>query len=90
MRPTRSKPKTTPRSLPVKPAPVVRRPQFNLLGLMIIMLICSVASAGIYYLMRAEANEEGMRLAALLFILAGPVLLLVGVSVLIALLKKFG
>lgn len=65
-------------------------PQFNLLGLMVVTLICSVASAGVYYLMKAEANEAGMRLTALLFILAGPMLLLVLVSIFIALLKRFG
>ncbi|QDU25572.1 hypothetical protein ETAA8_06410 [Anatilimnocola aggregata] len=91
MRHPRSKPPPV-KPIPPAPAPgpVRRLPQFNLLGLMVVTLICSVASSGIYYLVRAEANEAGMRLTALLFILAGPMLLLVIVSLLVALLKRYG
>ncbi|WP_425617400.1 hypothetical protein NA78x_001075 [Anatilimnocola sp. NA78] len=89
MRHPRSKPQPV-KPIPPAPAPVRRPLQFNLLGMMIVMLICSVASSGAYYLMKAEANETGMRLAGLLFVLAGPMLLMVIVSLLVVMFRRFG
>jgi uncharacterized membrane protein len=61
-----------------------RRPQFNMLGMMIVMLVCSVAFAGMYYMIKAEQNDASARLTGILFLLAGPMLLMVVVSALVA------
>jgi len=53
------------------------------------MLICSMASTGAYYLVRADGNDPSFKLIALLFLLAGPMLLLVLVSLLVALGARF-
>jgi hypothetical protein len=67
-----------------------RLPQFNMLGMMIVTLVCSVAFAGMYYLIKAEQNDASARLTALLFLLAGPMLLMVVVSALVAYFYRAG
>lgn len=68
---------------PEKPA-APHKPQFSILGMFIVMLICSMASAGAYYLVRADGNDPSFKLIALLFTLAGPMILMVIVSLLVA------
>ncbi len=83
MRHTRSKPQPKQLAMPPQPAGG-RRPQFSILGMFVVMLICSVASSGAYYLVRADGTDASMKLTALLFLLAGPMLLMVAVSLLVA------
>lgn len=88
MPPVRPKPKKAALPpAPEKPAPP--RPQFSILGMFVVMLICSMASAGAYYLVRADGNDPSNKLIALLFLLAGPMLLMVVVSLLVALAGRF-
>ena len=88
MRHSRSKPKPEQPATPQQPAGK-QRPQFSILGLCVVMLICSVASSGAYYLVRADGTDASMKLTALLFLLAGPMLLMVAVSLLVAAAKWF-
>ena len=71
-------------SSPPRPAPQRRPPQFALLGLFTVMLVCSFTSAGAYYLVRSMNGETDSQLIGMLFVLAGPMLLMVVVSLLIA------
>jgi hypothetical protein len=59
-----------------------------MLGMMVVMLVCSVSFAGIYYLVKAEENDASARLTGILFLLAGPVLLVVVVSALVAIFSR--
>jgi hypothetical protein len=52
--------------------------------MMIVTLVCSVAFAGMYYMIKAEQNDSSARLTGLLFLLAGPMLLMVVVSALVS------
>jgi len=61
-----------------------------MLGLMIVMLVCSVAFAGMYYMIKAEQNDASARLTGILFVLAGPMLLLVVVSALVSFFYRAG
>ncbi|WP_254506691.1 hypothetical protein [Anatilimnocola floriformis] len=79
-RPVKPKP-SLPKRAPEPPKP---KPQFTILGMFVVMLICSMASAGAYYLVRADGNDPSFKLIALLFLLAGPMLLMVAVSILVA------
>jgi hypothetical protein len=89
MPPARSKPKKAPpAAAPEQPA-APSRPQFSILGMLVVMLIFSMASAGAYYLVRADGNDPSNKLIALLFLLAGPMLLMVAVSLLVALAGRF-
>lgn len=85
--PTKSKP--LPAKLPQQPSEPPPKPQFSILGMFVVMLICSMASAGAYYLVRADGNDPSNKLIALLFLLAGPMLLMVAVSLLLALASRF-
>jgi hypothetical protein len=73
-----------------QPQPRPGRLQFNMLGLMIVTLVCSVAFAGMYYLIKAEQNDASARLTGILFLLAGPMLLMVVVSALVAFFYRAG
>lgn len=88
MRRPAAKPKTPPASAPNEPG---RQPppQFSMLGMFVVMLVCSMASAGAYYLVRADGDDPSFKLIALLFLLAGPMLLMVAVSLLVALAGRF-
>ena len=56
MRHSRSKPQ--PAAPIAKDQPAGRpRPQFSILGMFVVMLICSVASSGAYYLVRADGTD---------------------------------
>ena len=56
-------------------------PQFSLGMLFIVMLAASVAIAPAFYFVRAAQGQPGMQLVAMLLVLAGPLLLMVLVSV---------
>lgn len=91
MRHSRSKPKPAAKgaaNAPQQPA-ARQRPQFTIIGMFVVMLICSVASAGAYYLVREGGQDPSAKLTALLFLLAGPMLLMVIVSLLVALAGRF-
>jgi hypothetical protein len=60
-----------------------------MLGMFVVMLVCSMASAGAYYLVRADGDDPSFKLIALLFLLAGPMLLMVAVSLLLSLAGRF-
>lgn len=75
---------SAPTSAPQRPAPRRRPPQFALLGLFTVTLVCSFTSAGAYYLVRSINGETDSQLIGMLFVLAGPMLLMVVVSLLIA------
>ena len=83
MPPRPLKPKPLPKNTPPDAPPP--KPQFTILGMFVIMLICSLASAGAYYLVRADGKDPSFKLIALIFLLAGPMLMMVAVSVLVAL-----
>ena len=85
----RSKPKKLPEQAPAQQPAAPQRPQFSILGMFVVMLICSMASAGAYYLVRADGDDPSNKLIALLFLLAGPMLLMVMVSLLVALANRF-
>lgn len=87
MRRPAAKPKKLPTSSPDEPKAVP--PQFSILGMFVVMLVCSMASAGAFYLVRADGDEPSFKLIALIFLLAGPVLLLVVVSLLVSLTGRF-
>lgn len=70
-------------------APRAGRPQFNLAGLMVVMLVISVAAAPAYYLVRAGQGEPGAWLAGILLLLASPLLLIVALSTALALLNRW-
>lgn len=89
MPPARPKPKPLPAKSPPEQPAAAPRPQFSILGMFVVMLICSMASAGAYYLVRADGNDPSNKLIALLFLLAGPMLLMVAVSLLVALAGRF-
>lgn len=57
-----------------------RRPQFNLGGMMIVMVVLSVAAAPAYYLVRASQGEPGAQLVGILLVLASPLMLIVVMS----------
>jgi hypothetical protein len=80
MPPRPLKPKSLPKSTPEPPAP---KPQFSILGMFTVMLICSLASAGAYYLVRAD-KDPSFKFIAVLFLVAGPMLMMVLVSFLVA------
>jgi hypothetical protein len=88
MRRPAAKPKPLPTSSPSEPAAPPRR-QFSILGMFVVMLVCSMASAGAFYLVRADGDDPDFKLIALLFLLAGPMILLVIVSLLVALGSRF-
>lgn len=88
MRRPAAKPKKTPASSPQEPT-ASPRPQFSMLGMFVVMLVCSMASAGAFYLVRADGDDPSFKLIALLFLLAGPMLLMVAVSLLLALSSRF-
>jgi hypothetical protein len=88
MRRPAAKPKKPPASSPPEPA-ASPRPQFSILGMFVVMLICSMASAGAFYLVRADGDDPSYILIALLFLLAGPMLLMVAVSLLVAFAGRF-
>jgi hypothetical protein len=46
----------------------------------VVMFAFSVASAGGYYLIRADGKDVGMTVAALIFMLASPVLVMAALS----------
>lgn len=87
MRRPAAKPKKLPASTPDEPKAVP--PQFSILGMFVVMLVCSMASAGAFYLVRADGDEPSFKLIALIFLLAGPVLLVVFVSLLVSLAGRF-
>ena len=68
---------------PVAPVPR-RRMQFTLLGLMVVMVAVSVAAAPAYYLARGMEGSENMHLIGMIFVLAGPMLLMTVISLLLA------
>jgi hypothetical protein len=78
--PTRATPPASPRT---------GRPQFNLAGLMIVMLVLSVAAAPAYYLVRAGQGEPGAWLAGILLLLASPMLLIVVLSTALAIMNHW-
>ncbi len=55
----------------------------------VVMAVCSMASAGAFYLVRADGDDPSFKLIALLFLLAGPMILLVIVSLLVSLASRF-
>jgi hypothetical protein len=85
------RPAAKPKKLPTTSAdePKAVPPQFSILGMFVVMLVCSMASAGAFYLVRADGDEPSFKLIALIFLLAGPVLLLVVVSLLVSLTSRF-
>jgi hypothetical protein len=89
-KPARPPAKTQPPTTEQPSPPAGRRPQFNMLGMMIVTLVCSVAFAGMYYLIKAEQNDASARLTGILFLLAGPMLLMVVVSALVAYFYRAG
>jgi len=81
--PKRSPAATPPKATSPKvlaPVPTARRPQFNLAGMMVVMVVLSVASAPAYYLMRAAQGEPGAQLTGILLVIASPLLLIVAMS----------
>jgi hypothetical protein len=84
-----TKPKPLPARAPEQQPSAPQKPQFSIMGMFVVMLICSLASAGAYYLVRADGNDPSNKLIALLFLLAGPMLLMVAVSLLLALANRF-
>jgi hypothetical protein len=65
--------------------PPRRPPQFPLGGLLGLMVVVGIAMAPAYYMVRGQQGEDGSRLAGMLMILAGPLLLMVIVSSLLSL-----
>ena len=65
---------------------VRRPPQFPLGGLLGLMVVVGIAMAPAYYVVRGQQGESGSQLAGMLMILAGPLLLMVLISSLLALL----
>ena len=61
------------------------RPQFSLLGMLVVTVVLSVAAAPAYYLMRAAQGEPGAQLAGILLAVASPLLLIVVVSTMVSL-----
>ena len=64
--PAKSKPLTA-KVLDQEPAPGNNpppKPQFSIMGMFVVMLICSLASAGAYYLVRADGNDPSNKLMA--------------------------
>jgi RsiW-degrading membrane proteinase PrsW (M82 family) len=93
MPPRPLKPKSLPKGAP-EPSPSNQsgtsgnKPQFSILGMFVVMLICSLASAGAYYLVRAE-KDPSFKIIAVSFLVAGPMLLMVVVSLLVAVMARW-
>lgn len=77
----------TPPAPRLKAKPQRRPPQFPLLGLLGLMGVVSIALAPAFYMVRGAQGERGSQLAGMLMILAGPLLLVVVVSSLMAILQ---
>ena len=70
--PTSGKPVSGP---PGRPAPSGSSGlQFNLLGMMVVMLVVGVMVAPAYYLVRGAQGQAGMQLAGILVALTSPLL----------------
>lgn len=67
-------------------SPPAAPPQFSLGMIFVVTLAASIAVAPAYYLVRGAQGQPGMQLVGMLLVLAGPLLLMVLVSVMISLL----
>lgn len=63
---------------PLKPAR--RPPQFPIGGLFGLMVVVGIAMAPAYYFIRGVQGDSGSRLAGMLIVLAGPLLLVILIS----------
>lgn len=70
---------------PQKPAG--HPPQFPLFGLLGLMGVVSITLAPAFYMIRGAQGETGSQLAGMLMILAGPLLLVIVVSSLLAIVR---
>lgn len=61
-------------------SPRLKRAQFSLAGLLLVMLALGVIFSAAYYLIRGGPGAEGMQLTGLVLLVAAPVILLVAVS----------
>lgn len=50
----------------------------------VVMLMCSLASAGAYYLVRVDGKDPSFKFLAVLFLVAGPMLMMVLLSLLVS------
>ncbi|MEX2174292.1 MAG: hypothetical protein WD872_08015 [Pirellulaceae bacterium] len=73
-------------------AKVLRRPrfQFSLLGLMVLMLAMSLFGAPLYYFLRGNEGQPHMHLVGMIGLLAGPMLLTIAASLVVALAQWLG
>ena len=73
-----------------EPAGTSRRPvfQFSMLGLMVLMLAVAMIGAPVYYFLRGLEGKTHMRLVGMIGMLAGPLLLTIAVSLLVAVAER--
>ena len=62
-------------------------PQFSLGMLFIVTLAVSISVAPAYYFVRGAQGQPGMQLVAMLLVLAGPLLMMVLVSIVISVIR---
>lgn len=80
----------TKNTLPSKNAPSRPRFQFSLLGLMVLMFVASAAAAPGYYMLRGGTDLPNARLAGMLMMLAGPLLMMTVLSIVLSLMRRGG
>jgi hypothetical protein len=77
-----------------KPQPGPAKPsrppvfQFSILGLMVLMLAVAMIGAPVYYFLRGLEGHTHMRLIGMIGMLAGPLLLTIAVSLLVAVAER--
>lgn len=65
--------------------------QFSLLGLMVLMLAVSMIGAPLFYFVRGwQTGQTDMKLIGMVGVLAGPLLLTILVSVMVAVAQRLG
>lgn len=74
----------------LEPAGPSRGPvfQFSILGLMVLMLAVAMIGAPVYYFLRGIEGQTHMRLVGMIGMLAGPLLLTIAVSLLVAVAER--
>ena len=75
-----SKSPAKPPSVEPSTQPVRRPPQFPIGGLLGLMVVVGIAMAPVFDIVRGLQGESGSRLAGMLIVLAGPLLLVLVVS----------
>lgn len=88
--PHRPRPTSGAKPVPATPAsgtsprPIAARAmQFNLLGMMVVMLVASVMIAPAYYLVRGAQGQPGMQLIGIVVALTSPLLGMIILSVIV-------